>query len=46
MAHYAERVGMGDGDEFFFFAEVISSLDQEYLSLSAQSQQPKSGAKK
>jgi hypothetical protein len=47
VAHYADKLEM-TGDEFFFFAEVISVLDREYRRLSQEkdSQKPKpSGGK-
>ena len=37
MAHYAAQMGL-EGDEFFFFAEVIAAIDHAYRNAMSESQ--------
>lgn len=36
IAHYAEKVGYSDPDEFFFLAEILGALDTEYRKIQAE----------
>ena len=39
IAHYAEKVGHTEPDEFFFLAEVVGALDREYRRIKEASKQ-------